>query len=401
MPKKDALTQKVFTLRKPRYNKIRSPRITAAEKEINTFLKRTDVESTADPQNVGDILVVFIHGFAASKYCWLDPDVGNMGWVKDYDTTPPVRDFGWHAIPPPPSFIPVDWTLSNQIIIHGASEELDRQGIEWLTYSQGSAFGDIELSVDELKNVMKAIRAVYGQRRIIIIAHSRGGLISKRYLDTVESTDVEKLVTFGTPFGGTFLSSIEMFRRPSKLFLNRVRTARRLWDVSQERRVESVATKQMTPNSDFLNSLFESGCREDIQYVNVAGSNSLMTCVYSWRWSPLSWRRNFREARKMKKERNRLIANMRPPIEWFNLPQIPIIHAHHWTLEPFKLFDIYPRIGYNEVLQGDGAVSVKSALLNLSEVKHYIIHKNHIDMTSCVEGYQIMLRELQLSIKEK
>ncbi|MHA1461693.1 MAG: esterase/lipase family protein, partial [Candidatus Heimdallarchaeota archaeon] len=238
MPKRDVLTQKVFTQRKPNYTKVRSPIITEAEKEINDLLKRNDIESTADPHNKGDILVVFIHGFAASKYCWLDPDVGNMGWVKDYANDPPARDFGWHTIPPPP-YIPVDWTLSNQVIIHGASTVLDKAGVEWLTYSQGSAFGDIELSVDELKNIMKTIRIVYGERRIIIIAHSRGGLISKRYLDTVQNTDVEKLITFGTPFGGTFMSSMETLRSPSKLFLNRFKTARKLWDVSQERRVES------------------------------------------------------------------------------------------------------------------------------------------------------------------
>ena len=400
MPKRDVLTQKVFTIRNPEFTKVSSPSITAAETEINNYLKRTDIESTADPRNEGDILVIFVHGFAASKYCWLDPDVGNMGWVKDYENDPPVRDFGWHAIPPPP-YIPVDWTLSNQIIIHGASEELDNKGIEWLAYSQGSAFGDIELSVDELKNIMKAIRVVYGNRRIIIIAHSRGGLISKRYLDTEPDTDVEKLITFGTPFGGTFMSSVEMFRRPSKHFLNRVKTARKLWDVSQERRVESIATKQMAPNSDFLNQLFENGCRSDVKYVNVAGSNSRMTNVYSWRWATSSWKRNFRLARKKKKERSRLIANSRPPIEWYNLPSIPILHAHNWIMEPIKLFEIYPKIGYNEVLQGDGAVSVKSALLDIPCVKHYIIHRNHIDMTCCEEGYQIMQKELQLSIRDE
>jgi len=85
-----------------------------------------------------------------------------MGWVKDYVNDPPTRDFGWHTIPPPP-YVPVDWTLSNQVIIHGASTVMDKAGVEWLTYSQGSAFGDIELSVNELKNIMKTIRIVYGE----------------------------------------------------------------------------------------------------------------------------------------------------------------------------------------------------------------------------------------------
>lgn len=399
MPKRDVLRQKIFTLREPIYSKVRSTIITTAETEINDYLKRQDIESTADPRNEGDILVIFIHGFAASKYCWLDPDVGNMGWVKDYENDPPIRDFGWHTIPPPP-YIPVDWTLSNQIIIHGASTEMDQNGVEWLTYSQGSAFGDIELSVDELKEVMKAIRVVYGNRRIIIIAHSRGGLISKRYLDTVQDTDVEKLITFGTPYGGTFMSSMEMFRKPSKHFLNRVKTARKIWDFSQERRVESLTTKQMAPNSDFLTRLHNSGIRKDIEYVNVAGTNSHFTNVYSWRWTVSSWRRNFRKARAKKRERKKLIAKMHPPIDWCTLPNWPIIHTHNWIMEPVKLFEIFPKIGYNEVLQGDGAVSVDSTLLDFPKVKHYIIHKNHIDMTCCIDGYKVMNKELELSNKD-
>jgi len=399
VPKRDVITEKVFTIRKPSFSKLLSPTITAAEKEINDHLKRNDIESTADPRNKGDILVVFIHGFAASKYCWLDPDVGNMGWVKDYENTPPIRNFGWHTIPPPP-FVPIDWTLSNQIIINGASTEMDKAGVEWLTYSQGSAFGDIENSVDELKNIMREIRIIFGHRRIIIIAHSRGGLISKRYLDTVQDTDVEKLITFGTPFGGTFMSSIETFRKPSKHFLNRFKTARKLWDVSQERRVESVATKQMAPNSEFLTQLHNSGCRNDIKYVNVAGSNSHYTNVYSWRWATSSWKRNFRLARRKKKERKKLKANNHPPIDWWNLPNYPFINAHNWIMEPVKLFEIYPKIGYPEVMQGDGAVSIISALSDLPEVKHYVIHKNHIDMTCCIDGYEIMHKELELSMED-
>ena len=62
---------------------------------------------------------------------------------------------------------------------------------------------------------------------------------------------------------------------------------------------------------------------------------------------------------------------------------------------------IYPKIGYHEVLQGDGAVSINSALMPNEEVKQYIIDRNHIDMTCCKEGYDIMLREIKESINEK
>ncbi|NHJ04340.1 MAG: alpha/beta hydrolase [Candidatus Heimdallarchaeota archaeon] len=398
MSKTEKFTEKVFTTRHPNYTKKTSPSSQKAEAEMNDLLGRNDIESTAQPHNEGKLLVLFIHGFAASKYCWLDPDIGNMGWVKDYRNDPEPIDWGWHAIPPPP-YVPVDWTLSKHLVPVGASTMLDQKDIAWLTYSQKSAFGDIKISVEELKQVITAIKKIYGERKIIIIAHSRGGLISKSYLDYANDTNVEKLITFGSPFGGTFMSAMELFRLPSKHFLNRVKTARKLWDVSQERKVENIATNQMAPNSDFLTQLIDNGCREGIQYVNVAGSCSHITNVYVWRWSTSSWKRKISLAKKKNELRKELIKNNKPPVQWYTLPSISFIHAHNWILEPYRFLEIYPKIGYPEVLLGDGAVSVRSALLDVPCVKQYIIHRNHIDMTCCKEGYDIMLNEIELSKK--
>jgi hypothetical protein len=289
--------------------------------------------------------------------------------------------------------------MSKQLIPPGAHEYVQKMKVEWLTYSQKSAFGDIKVSVKELQDVMDAIRKVYGQRRIIIIAHSRGGLISKKYLDITPSTDVEKLVTFGTPFGGTFLSSLDMFRTPSKTFLTRVKTARKLWDVEEERKIENFATKQMDPNSDFITKLQETGLRKNINYVNVAGSCSIVSNVYAWRWAKSSLKRQYGLARKMKKKRNELIKDDKPPKDWYDLPNNWIIHAHNWVLEAKKIFQIYPKIGYTEVMKGDGAVSVESALFPNPAVKYYVIHKNHFDMTCCDEGYDIMVREIKETLK--
>jgi len=80
------------------------------------------------------------------------------------------------------------------------------------------------------------------------------------------------------------------------------------------------------------------------------------------------------------------------------LPSHYLLHPFNWVLIPNKLFEIYPRVGHPEVLRGDGAVSVESALLNEKKAKHYIINKNHIDMTCCQDGYNIMLREIRESM---
>ena len=68
-------------------------------------------------------------------------------------------------------------------------------------------------------------------------------------------------------------------------------------------------------------------------------------------------------------------------------------------LEAKRIFQIYPKIGYPEVMKGDGAVAVESALFPSPDVKYYIIHKNHFDMTCCDEGYDIMVREIKSTLK--
>ncbi|HUT81651.1 MAG TPA: hypothetical protein VMZ29_10665 [Candidatus Bathyarchaeia archaeon] len=393
------IVDKAFTNRNPEYSKIQSRAVKKAEIEINEFLNRNDIETTANPQNQGNILVVFIHGYSSSKYNWLDPDIGNLGWIKDYTSEPVSIDFGWHTIPPP-MFLVMDWSLSRRLAPKGASLVMDKNEIEWLTYSQKSPFGKIEDSVIELFEILKAIKRVYGHRRIILIAHSRGGLISKKYLDLADKTTVEKLITFGTPFGGTFLSALDLLRIPSKYFLKRIRWIRKLWDLSQDRHIDDISTKQMSPNSEFINELIKMGCRDDVKYVNVAGSCSHISNVYTWQWQFSSLKINPKLALEKSIEREKLVAEKKNPIEWYNLPNNPKFQVYNWKLSPRKIFEIYPKIGLKEILQGDGAVSIHSALLPNPNVKHYILHKNHMEISCCEEAYEIMIREIKECIKD-
>jgi hypothetical protein len=388
------LKEKFFTIREPKYQKKETSESIKTEQKLNQLLNRQDIETTAIPKNIGDLLVLFIHGYAASKYCWTDPDIGNMGWVKNYNNEPDPKDYGWHAIPPPP-FVPVGWTLSEQIVPDGATTIMDQNDIAWLTYSQQSAFGDINESVEELKNILQTIKKVLGKRRIMVISHSRGGLITKSYLNDTKKTPIEKFLTFGTPFKGTFMSAFETFQLPSKYFLNKIKSVRKLWDLDQERRITTISTRQMAPGSEFLQKLSEKGCRKDVEYITVAGSSSHITDVYTWQWPLSTWKRKPKEAKKEYKRREVLIANDEPPIKWHHLPEYPRWQVYHWILKPQKVFEIYPRLGYKEILQGDGAVSINSALLDLPEVKYYIIPRNHIDMTCCASGKEIMLKEAQ------
>jgi hypothetical protein len=157
----------------------------------------------------------------------------------------------------------------------------------------------------------------------------------------------------------------------------------------------------MKPDSDFLNELKNNGCRNDVSYVNVAGSSAHITNVYAWRWNISSLKRNSKIAKKKMQEREKLIKQKKPPIEWYKLPKNSFFQVYNWILEPNNFLSIYPKVGYPEVLQGDGCVSIRSALIDEDCVKHYIIHRNHLDMTCCDEAYQLMLREVTNNKKAK
>jgi len=73
---------------------------------------------------------------------------------------------------------------------------------------------DIDSYSIRLKEIIDTVKYLTGKEKVIIIAHSMGGLVSERYLQIFGDSDVDNLILIGVPNGGikgTILSYCEFF----------------------------------------------------------------------------------------------------------------------------------------------------------------------------------------------
>ena len=74
------------------------------------------------------------------------------------------------------------------------------------TVNYGPPFADIERFAGQLAARVEAICAVTGAQRVVLVAHSMGGLVARAYLRRFGATRVGRLVTLATPHHGSLLA---------------------------------------------------------------------------------------------------------------------------------------------------------------------------------------------------
>lgn len=233
--------------------------------------------------------VVFVHGFRGNADGWHDSGEPEPGEQPELEK--PV-DAGWHWHPP---LLPLrGWHMWSplQKPFKGLYELLEQHGYPVVTWTQTDSVGEIPGTARELRQVVNFAKELYEAAKVILIAHSRGGLVCREYIRLYgDDDDVLALVTLGTPHKGTRLTNIDDFvaemavelldRIPqvqaSKVAINAVvQQLLALWeevvDLSQE------AEWWDTPN-EYLQELIPASTRDSIRYVAVAGTRpDLATC---------------------------------------------------------------------------------------------------------------------------
>ncbi len=76
------------------------------------------------------------------------------------------------------------------------------------TVTLAPLFGGIDVLVPQLAARIDAICAETGAKKIMIVAHSMGGLVVRAYMAETNSSRVAKLVTMGSPHHGTQLARL-------------------------------------------------------------------------------------------------------------------------------------------------------------------------------------------------
>ena len=108
---------------------------------------------------------------------------------------------------PAPAALPVlllHGVLCNAGVWTRMKRQLDAEGLGPVyALSYGPPLASIELFVDQLADKLDTILAATGARRVVLVAHSMGGLVARAYLRRYGSAHVARVVTIGTPHAGS------------------------------------------------------------------------------------------------------------------------------------------------------------------------------------------------------
>ncbi|MEW6116779.1 MAG: alpha/beta fold hydrolase [Nitrospirota bacterium] len=153
--------------------------------------------------------------------------------------------------------------------------DLNERGFPVLAWSQSRPAGPIGVGVAELDRVIHA-HADHAGEGIVLIGHSRGGLIARKYLEQ-ENALIRGFITLATPHHGTSMARWVTYISPFAAALERILGKRH----EEEARtalhrilafLSSTSVREMLPGSSFFAELKEIK-QKGIRYVSLGGTS--------------------------------------------------------------------------------------------------------------------------------
>lgn len=89
---------------------------------------------------------------------------------------------------------------------HHLGKQLKAADISYFAIDLEPVLGGIECYIPKITAAVEALRNATGQKQIVIVAHSMGGLAARAWLRAQGGTRIAKLITLGTPHAGTTLA---------------------------------------------------------------------------------------------------------------------------------------------------------------------------------------------------
>ncbi|HEX8957596.1 MAG TPA: alpha/beta fold hydrolase [Burkholderiaceae bacterium] len=90
---------------------------------------------------------------------------------------------------------------------HRLRRPLDESGAVYRAIDLEPVFGDIEAYVPMIAQAVEALRSDSGQDKLIVVAHSMGGLAARAYLRQEGSERIARVITLGSPHHGTGIAN--------------------------------------------------------------------------------------------------------------------------------------------------------------------------------------------------
>jgi pimeloyl-ACP methyl ester carboxylesterase len=136
----------------------------------------TETDNAPDPSLP---VVLLLHGMGGNIHHMSDPTI-SPGIQFDVDFTPPdVIDRGWHAYPN----VGI-WSISTSPpnTTPGWQPALAQHGYKALNYAQVGPEDSLHIPAVELDAVFRAVLDRFSSKRVILVCHSRGGLLARLFL---------------------------------------------------------------------------------------------------------------------------------------------------------------------------------------------------------------------------
>ena len=212
--------------------------------------------------------VIFIHGLGMDKNIWVNPTNSRiLGGI-----------------------FPLSVLLKSQLSSDGKCDwiktlydDLMERGYPVLTWSQKRAAGPIDSAVLELDEIVR-IALNLSKSGIILVGHSRGGLIARKYL-MINHQDMRGLITISTPHKGSSVARFSKYVAPLVSMITPVIPVGEKGTLafSVKRIIEflrSEALKELLPESEFFRYLQDSPLAH-ISYVSVGGTDPTLFTVFN------------------------------------------------------------------------------------------------------------------------
>lgn len=347
-------------------------------------------------QNPRSPVIVLIHGLGMTEGIWTDTYNGRLlGGIlpfryvlTDINSRPLPVNLGFHDSEPKRRIRGI--TLSTPLedmpnLPEPLWQYLGKKGFSLITWSQKRPSGPLEGCVKELDYILMVAKRRFPKKKIVLLGHSRGGLIARVYLDKYYDYRgrIAGLITLSAPHHGSRIASFGKVLSPilkglamllpeeigelkSESLKRAEHLIKRIKDISR-----GEAFRELSPDSIFLRNLRDEKI-EDIYYTTFGGTNPTFTRIYLLEYDKSSY---------IKREKGfewKITAK-----ELFSIPDI----LSRFTPPGFIPDELMPG-------KGDGLVSAKSAHLEWSDEK-YDLPVNHASILINAEMKTRVSRILQ------
>jgi len=267
-------------------------------------------------------VVVLLHGLGGDRNDWMNP-FQDRNWPYDHQRDPEVQDLGVHDKPPLLKLpgIETRYFLSPRMVSNSRGADgsddrswwqtLVRAGFPVVTYSQVPALmvPFDKGPVAQVKAFMEALQKdvlsdpALSSRQVVILGHSRGGLIGRAYLGDPEvKADrtgrfprVTGLITLSSPHQGSHMALLD-----DKIigFLDKIEKAvpnlpndagREVIDSLKKKADDYVGPHgdEIEPGSPLYRGLeAQEPLRSGLRFISVAGTSPRLFRLYLWTFTP-------------------------------------------------------------------------------------------------------------------